>query len=450
MSLYSICLRNVVKLLKNLYWIEIYDIDSCMHNPFSDLPSFVVQELMDCILKFSTSLSITVTELYPLLTSGRIENFKLNDILMTSEQFVSIFICLSSGCQNLRILTLRNVFFSGEFTAKSEKKAALECVLGMASNLESIESCVEFDLNVIKKSDNLKVLKLNFVCSNPVYHFLEEIDGHFLSRSKLMILEFFEDERHLISPLDLIPILQYCPTLKEINIDIDRTLELLHEDEMLKGNLSARYNLQKCFLGNAFVEGGFATLPAIRIATLTCPDMKEVNVLVNDNEAIYALRDFDNLESLLIQWELLDGGDFKLGVVPLLKRIGENLKYLNINNFYDVDFAAIGFFCPHLENLKCEFLSECGDYDDSLEYFKELKYLFLEIMESKRNCSEQALMVLLSSCTNLIELHIGSVEALTDDVLKKILQKNSFSKLEQFLITDCSTSEEVLRNLLTS
>ncbi|GFQ95966.1 uncharacterized protein TNCT_611911 [Trichonephila clavata] len=451
MSLYNICKWEVAYLLKNLYWIEICDNDAGIHNPFSDLPTLVIQELMDFILKLLITKGVRVTELYPLLTSGRLENFRLCDVILTSEEFVSIFSCLALGCGNLRYLTLRNVFFSGEFSGKSyEKKAALECILSMTPNIELIESCVEFDLKVIQKCNNLKVLKLNFVSSAPVYSFLEQVNRYFLPHSELRVLEFFEDERHRISHLDLIPILHCCPTLKEINTDISRTLELLHRDEMVNGTLNAKYNLQKCFLGNSFVEDGFATLTAVRIAALTCPDMKEVNILVSDTETIYALSDFKNLETLLIQWELLDGGDFNLGIVPLLKERGEKLKSLQINNFYAVDFAAVGLYCPHVESLKFEFWSENGEYDDSLGYFRELKYLFLELMESDQYCSEKALMVLLSSCTNLIELQIRNVKALSGSVLKKILQRNPLSNIKKCIISDCNLSEEDSRDLLAS
>ncbi|GFT33653.1 uncharacterized protein NPIL_552752 [Nephila pilipes] len=224
LCLYSICKWRVAWLLKNSYWNEIYDNDGCIYNPFSALPSPVIEELMECILKLSTTGSVTVTELYHLLTSGRVENFRLYDILLTSEEFVSIFMSLSVGCQNLRFLTLQNIFFSDQYlrihkTKSYMKKAALECVLRMAPNLESIESCVEFDLKSIKNCDNLKVLKLKFVSTSPLVNFLEDDNGSFWPHSNLTILEFFEDVGHQVSHWELATFIQYCPALKEINTD---------------------------------------------------------------------------------------------------------------------------------------------------------------------------------------------------------------------------------------
>lgn len=462
LSLYRICKWKVAWLLKNSYWDKIYDNEGRIYNPFSALPSSVIEELMDCILKLSTTGRVRVTELYHLLTSGRVENFKLYDILLTSEEFVSIFMSLSVGCQNLRFLTLHNIFFSDQYlrihkTKSYMKKAALECVLRMAPNLESIESCVEFDLKAIKNCYNLKVLKLKFVSTTPLSNFLEEEEeeGKFSPHFNLTILEFLEDSGYQVPHLELAPFIKYCPALKEINTDICESLEHLHGHEMIDGSLNAEYNLQKCFLGNFYVPRGFATLTAVHIATLTCPNMKEVNMVVNDNNVIYALSDFENLKSLVIRWVPLlngsfDNGDFKLGLTPLLYKIGENLKILNINNFFDVNFAVIGSCCPHLEELRLKFASENSGYDPSFMYFRELKSVYLDFITPELSYSEEALLVLLSSCTKLSALRLRTASGLTDSVLWKILNRNRLSKLKDCILVKCDLTELGVNDLIMS
>ncbi|GFQ99208.1 uncharacterized protein TNCT_649061 [Trichonephila clavata] len=459
LCLYRICKWKVAWLLKHSYWDKIYDNDGRIYNPFSALPSSVIEELMECIIKLSTTGRVTVTELYHLLTSGRVENFRLYDLLLTSEEFVSIFMSLSVGCQNLRFLTLHNIFFSDQYlrihkTKSYMKKAALECVLRMAPNLESVISCVEFDLKAIQSCDNLRVLKLKFISSNSLCNFLEEEDGLFMTHHNLTILEFLEDPGYQVPLLELAAFIKYCPALKEINTDICRSLEYLHGNQMIDGSLDARYNLQKCFLGNFFVPRA-ATLTAVHIATLTCPDMREVNMVVSDNNVIYALSDFENLKSLVIRWVPLlngnlDSGDFKLGLAPLLNKIGENLTFLNINNFFDVNFAIIGSCCPHIHELRLKFLSENSDYDDSFEYFKELESLYLDLISPERSYGEEALLVLLSGCTNLNALRLRTAAGLNDGVLSKILRRNNLSKLKDCILVKCDLSDRGVNNLIMS
>ncbi|XP_055937162.1 uncharacterized protein LOC129966674 [Argiope bruennichi] len=453
LSLYRLCILKTAWLLKNNYWSEVFDDDGCRNNPFKAVPPNIINDLLTCILQLTSSGTLKVTDLYFLLTSGRVEHFKLDDILLTSEEFVSILMSLSVSCQNLRFVTLRNVFFSDQYLSLHKtkgymKKAALECVLSMSPRLESVESCIAFDLKAIRNCERLKVLKLNFVSKTPLYRFLEEEDGNFWPKNSLTILELFEDVRNHVPPEELMPILKYCPSLKEINTDVCRCLEFLHTYEMNTGTLDVKYSLEKCFLGNIFIQGGYATITGVHIATLTCPNMKDINVLVNDNDVVYALSNFQSLKSLVIQWESLDGGDFKVGVAAVLNKIGTNLKILHVNNFYDVNFGLIASKCPHLEELKVEFLSEYGEWEESRDSFKELKNLYVELIESQQGCSENTLLLLLSNCTELTSLQLRSAARLTDSVLASILQKNSLSKVKDVIIIDSRLSDIGVRNLI--
>ncbi|KFM66361.1 hypothetical protein X975_17104, partial [Stegodyphus mimosarum] len=450
-TLYRLCLWKTAFLLKNSYWNETHD-NNTGGNPFSALPSSVVEDLITCVLELTTSCCLKVTDLYHLLTSGRVKHFKLEDILLHTEEFIAILMSLSVACQNLCSLTLKEVYCSDAqpVSGALRKSAALECVLSISPRLESIESCIEFDLKAIRNCEQLKILKLNFVPKCRLYDFLEEVNGYFWPNTSLTVLDVYEHVRHPVSYLEIAVILKNCHELTKIYNDVGASLEYLHSAELYDDAISTRYKLEKCYLGSAFLAPSFASasITAVRIATITCPLLKDVGVLVSDHEVIYALSDFQNLKSILLQWEPTDGGDFQLGVQMLLEKIGANLKILTILNFYNVDFAAIASFCPELEDFKIEYQTEVCYYDPPSTCFQHLKSLYIENTDGEFCCRENTLIFLLSNCTNLSMLHLEYAENLTDNVLHKILDKNSLSTVKEATILKCKLSAEGVQNLI--
>ncbi|XP_054710586.1 uncharacterized protein LOC129220243 [Uloborus diversus] len=455
LSLYNLSLWKTAVMLKQHYWNE-FDDSNIGNNSFSYLPTSVVEDLLSCVLQITPIDSLKVSDIYHLVTSGRIKNFKLEDVVLTSEVLVSILMSLSVACQSLRSFILRNVVCSNIYTTLDSSKtyirtAAVECVLNSASNLELVESCIAFDLKAVRNCSNLKILRLNFIPSTPLFNLLDEGDGDFCSNVSLKVLDVYEDVRHPVSSTDIAILLNYCRELTEINCDISQSLECLHTDEIYDGTLSRVYKLRKCVLGNTIMNPPFASasLLSVHIATLTCPSMEELDILVNDNNTVYALSDFLNLKSLLIQWEPVSGGEFKIGVEPLLEKIGENLKVLHVLNFFQVDFAAIGKSCPNLETLKVEYQTECSSVSgSSCSIFSNLRSLSIESMEGEYGVKESSLLLLLSNCKNLTTLCIQYAECLNDRVLREVLSKNPLSKVKDATILDCSLTGEGVRNLV--
>ncbi|GIY03401.1 uncharacterized protein CEXT_794871 [Caerostris extrusa] len=458
-SLYRLCVWKTACLLKDSYWDEVYGVDGTRNNPFLGFPTNIIQDLLDSVLNLASKTSLKVTDLYYLLTSGRIEHFKLEEILLKSDDFISIIMSLSVACQKLQSLKLDKIFFTDHYmnynkTKGYMKRAALECVLSISPNLVTVESCIEFDLKAIRNCENLKVLKLNFLPITPLFQFLEEDYEIFWPNNSLMILEVVEDVRHFMPYMELAIVLKYCTALKEVNVDICKSLQYLHGQEMYDGTLDTKYGLQKCYLGNAFEMDGYATREGVHLATLTCPEMKDVTALVCDNDVIYAISNFPDLKRLVLQWDSVHGGDFRLGVSLALSKIGLNLKSLFLCNFYDVDFSVIAACCPLLEELSVEYLSEyCGWEESQKSFFEKLKYLNIELIidtpEAPQGCSEKTLILLLSSCRDLVTLYLKNAACLSDSVLTNILEKNSLLKVSDAKIIDSRLSDNGVGNLIT-
>lgn len=444
-SLYKICLESVARFLKSNVWNISYEFCDSFDNPFDRMPSVIIDELITCVARLSVSSLLKNTDLYHLIATGRVRNFKLEDIGIKSDDILSILMHLSSKCQNLISIKLKNVFCSNNYAGALEKTSmksnALECVLSLAPRLESVESCIEFNLKSLRNAERLKQLKLNFVPKMQLFDFLEEANEQFWPNSSLRVLEVFEDVRHPLSYLDIAVILRYCTELVEINCDISRSLEYLHAEELYNGTLAAQYKLEKCHMGSIFLEvpDAAVTRDGVYIASLTCPFLKEIEVLVHDDGAIHALCDFPNLHSLLLQWEALTAGYFEIGTTSLLEKVGPNLKMLHIVNFSNVDFSLIGILCPNLEELRVEYTTERNSEEFSPSSFQHVSILHIETIDDSY-CQSASLIGLLSNCTELKLLSIQPAQGFTDASLDEILKRNSLSNLKEARIYNCSLS----------
>ncbi|XP_042896880.1 uncharacterized protein [Parasteatoda tepidariorum] len=450
MSLYRTCIWKIATLIKKGYWS--ISSGSQDDNPFSFLPPEIINEITSTVIQISTPNGVKVTDLYCLLTSGRLERLVLDDILLSTEELISILMSLSVACQNLKTLTFRNVNCTDPYSANAKvfkPGNALECLLGISPQIESLESCIRFNVEVINRCDKLKFLNLNFVSEKPVCRFILNC-GYYEPNHSLKSLSVFEDYRNPVPFCDLVPVLKYCKELVYIKADISRPLEFLHIEELYDGSLTTQYKLQRCYLGNPYFDNGAVSSVAMHIATLTCPEMKEIDVLANDNEAIFALSDFKNLNSLLVQWEEPNGGNFQLGVQLLLEKIGVNLKKLHVINFYYVDWAVIAKYCTQLEILKVEFFNEIQSYERPTVCLQYLTSLYIELLDPDFYCHKETLIMLLSSCTELKHLRIDGARNLCDHTLNKILAKNNLSKLVEALLFECSLTENGIRNLISS
>lgn len=454
--MYKICLENTANLLKSMFWDITYEFDNSYENPLDVLPSAIIDELIISVARLSVTSPLKNMDLYHLIATGRVKSFQLEDISLSADDIMYILMQLSSKCEKLISIKLKNIFCSNTFADSSNERIsmrsnALECVLNLALKLESVESCIEFNLNSVRNARHLKQLRLNFVPKSQLFDFLDEENGQILPNFSLKVLDVFEDVRHPLSYLDIAVILRYCNELVEINCDVSRSLEYLHAEELYHGILSTQYKLEKCNLGSIFLDQQDAAVSAtaVYIASLTCPSLKEIDVLVGDDQAVYALSDFLNLTSLLLQWEALVCGSFQTGVHSLLEKIGFKLRTLHIVNFRSVDFSAIGMFCPNLEELRLEYTTECNKYEFSPTAFQKVTNLHIETIDDTF-CQPSSLVGLVSNCTQLKLMTIQPAEGLSDPVLQDILKKNDLSTLKEARIYRCSLSPIGIHNLASS
>lgn len=448
-TLYEMCLEEAAHLCKTSYWNASFPFG---YNPFSYMPAFIIDALVVKVSKSTAFKSLESSDLRLLLTSGRVENFILEDVNVTGDTLQEVLLDLSTACKKLEKICLRNVFINIVHRANFHMQThTLNILLSEARNVKEIESCLEFNLEVLSNSTKLQKLILNFpVVRNNIFDFLE-INGQLMPNTSLKLLEIFENPRRPISYIDIAVVLRYCTELTEISCDIARSLQYLHGEELFNGTISVRYKLKRCCMGTMNFKSAAATRDEVYIASLTCPDLEDLCLLVNDDQAIYALSEFCKIKFLLLQWEKMDFGDYSLGVQLLLEKpeFGSNLTSLFIVNFTNIDFSSIGICCPNLDVLKVEYDYENNRNEFSPTSFKKLKQLCLENVEDL-NCQTDTLVGILSNATELKSIVIYCAGRLTDGVLNDILKQNSLSKVTNLRLSKCVLTIDGIRKLVSS
>lgn len=451
-SLKKKCIVGVANLLINYNWLYVKMYGNI--NPFSCFPSQLVEELISVVVKVTSRGELMHQELCPLLKSGRVKNFELCDVRIRTEEFVSILNCLGScGYRLIKLIFCRVQCIKSE-RAKLVRSEAVENLLRLSPNIEHLYLDIPIDIDVLKFAVHLKWLELRFFprVGDLKSLFPRYTGSQVTSISNLQHVSIFEGSQHTI-PVDMIAaLLQYTPQLLCLENNIAEALELLHGQELDAGTLHHQYKLRKIILGNSFLESDRspATLRAIKIAALTCPNVSEMDLIVNNNEAVMAVCQMKQLHTIIIQWaDVIPSGDFLKGYLYLIQSLGKQLQSLGIIFFKNVDFGMIISLCPNLINLKVIFEMEVCKFSPYNNSLYNLQTLHLECMTSTGPSSD-LLIMLISNCPNIKMLFIIYAPHFTDDVLFKITSKNSMSKLQDLTIVDCSLTIDGLQWLLKS
>ncbi|XP_023224646.1 uncharacterized protein LOC111625664 [Centruroides sculpturatus] len=451
-SLKKKCIIGVANLLINYNWL--YSRLYSQINPFSCFPSQLVEELISVVVKVTSRGELMHQELCPLLKSGRVKNFELCDVRIRTEEFVSILNCLGTcGYRLIKLIFCRVQCIKSE-RAKLLRSEAVENLLRLSPNIEHLYLDIPIDIDVLKFAVHLKWLELRFFprVGDLKSLFPQCSESQMSSVSNLQHVSIFEGSQHTI-PVDMIAsLLQYTPQLLCLENNIAEALELLHGQELDNGTLCHKYKLRRIILGNSFLEPDRspASLRAIKIAALTCPDVTEMDLIVNNNDAVMAISQMKQLHTIIIQWaDVIPPGDFQKGYHFLIQTLGRQLRSLGIIFFKNVDFGMIISLCHNLVNLKVIFEMEICKFTPYNNNLYDLQTLHLECM-TNTGPSANLLIALISNCPNVKMLFLIYVPHFTDSVLFKITSKNNLSKLQDITIVDCNLTIEGLQWLLKS
>ncbi|GBN70204.1 hypothetical protein AVEN_231704-1 [Araneus ventricosus] len=441
-SLYMICLDRIYEFLKEGMW------KSCIPNPFSDLPTKAVNELMD--LSDDDEDYSKIGDVLLLLTSGRLTRLDLCPFNPKAEQDLIV-----SAIQKTGSICLRN------FPLNSEELIFhfVRNIISWNPYLQEFHSRVHPVSYVFLKCPNLRILKIYDPCEEfPVSN--SPLDLSVLSSLRnLEVLHVFDMDTDTIAN-----VLETCPKL--ISIGLNDCLDSLEEIAQCRQNnfllnldVNRHFQLRRCVWGKESRReirherqeyiSGFGG--KIRSAVEFCPLLQELIIHVHQKDGYEALRLLKQLTLLRIHFQNCLG-DFLPDFVALLQEIGPQLKHLSVfgkeepfrrNDGVPVD--VICDRCPDLQSLEIWssiFMKDSSRRSCDLALRRLTLYLEKADVDQEIHEEQGSLLFLLSNCKRLEELHLDSTESLNDALLNQIFERNPFAQLKVSCIEESSLTRE--------
>ncbi|GBM08191.1 hypothetical protein AVEN_133014-1 [Araneus ventricosus] len=431
-SLYRICLHRIYSFLKEEMW------KLCIPNPFSELPTQAVDNLMKLILSHEEHPKIG--DVILLLTSGRLTRLELCAFVPDEEEDLIV-----------RAIDTRSSTSFENLSSHSKKLLMIYLVRNILSwnpYAEELHLDIDPGLDVIRNYQNLRVLRLYNgswkVCGDKIF----SVDLSVLSSLRnLEVLQVpFMDTDVMTS------VLLICPKL--ISIGLNDSLDSLEviAQRLMKNSLvniegGNQFQLRRCVWGKDFWfidlhernEYKSKFCDKMRFAVTLCPLVQELIFHVHVKEAIKALRFLKQLNLLRIDFYKC-GDDFVQDFFELLREIGPQLKHFSLRCSCRVPVDIILDSCPLLQSLEIEFPPFVNNSLDASRDFP-LKRLQFSPHENDAD-DKECLLFLLCNCKQLEELFLYECWLLDDALLRHIFERNCFPQLKVSCISDCSLTSE--------
>ncbi|XP_063602027.1 uncharacterized protein LOC134778128 isoform X5 [Penaeus indicus] len=254
----------------------------------------------------------------------------------------------------------------------------------------------------------------------------------------------------IITPRPVSFLLQYIPTLREMDYDnIFQVFNVMKEWGLTPANIGTceKLHLRLLTSTNEAVDP-----EDVDIAIELCPYATNFTLshAYVENDVLYKIMRMENLTHLRITNSEGLTLDFHEGVLPVLTVKGHQLHSLLLVNFTTVDVAAIGECCPRLQNLA---LSNIGVYEEIMypreQYFCDLRSLEIWSALTSETMNSTILRQLLTYCHHLQNLLIKATDAISDKLLYDIWRENEMKQLSRLTIDTCpNVTAEAIHQLL--
>ncbi|KAF8788835.1 uncharacterized protein LOC129957363 [Argiope bruennichi] len=440
-TLYTICFQKTLSILRTGLWNR-YDT-----NPFSYLPSTIVNDLTKFALSQPFHERPKITELWYLITSGRLTELDLihHDLESDSNMFLKMM--SENVCKNLRS-------FSIPACLRDADGSLVEIVLRFCTNLEEVHSALQFDLDILENCHQLRNLRFHLPMNQIADNSLRKV---MLSSHALKTLEAFAvcaGEDSFQSSKFVAKVLLGFPNLISVGLaDSSLPLKLILKTQ--RNSFSLHFKLRRCFWGISHdnylrvantkklstYRKGFSKI--IKMAVLSCPCTEELVINVFHEECLQHLCLLKNLTFLSINFNYCDS-DYMPAWFSVLKEIGPQLKHLSVEKSSDIQLNVICDNCFNLESLRIRGKATIAEATSTIPNLPHLRRLLLMCM------NEGSLMYMLSRCPLLTEMFLDCALCLDDDLLCKILKQNPLSELKVAGIHACKLSRIGFHLLLES
>ncbi|GBN44014.1 hypothetical protein AVEN_197597-1 [Araneus ventricosus] len=436
-SLYEICLLRTVSLMKTGTW------KTCSTNPFSNVPSGIIDDLMLCLTKRRVNLGeiylrrVRLSDFSLLLTSGKLTHLRLNPFEFKKEYDLFLKIMRTNCCKEVRILTLY-------LPANVASNPLMETLISLCPKLEEFNSNIILpNFEVLKNCEGLRILR-----------FRRSFDSHHSSAdcSALALLGNLEFVSFVDMDSDIaFKVLQHCKKL--ISIGNNDSLNALKKIYDLKKYSSSttdicdHFQLRKCVWVTNMASNSresdkeiSAFSEKVKIAVSLCPLVADLVICVYQGESVKELKKLKKLTILKIDF-LYCVDDYLPNFFDLLHEIGPQLKFLFVLCAHTISVDIICEYCPNLLILDIH-----GDATVSNPVLTNHCLLLNKLRVT--SADRESLLFLLSNCKRLEELIMQKVLCLDDCLLDLVLKVNPLAELTEISISQSSLSKEGFRALL--
>ncbi|GBM69451.1 hypothetical protein AVEN_140892-1 [Araneus ventricosus] len=444
-SLYSICLQRIYGMLMSGTW------KTCSTNPFSNLPSHFVDDLLALTRSHSKFKNPpTLADMFLLLTSGKVTRLDLTPFNLQMERNTCAHILRENCFMSVRVLTW--------LLEDNRSMALAQVFIYFCPNLEEFHSQLRPNLRVFRMCEKLRIIKF---CPTPEMLYSDAVLGYGVDYQELSFLRNLEVFYLPNSTKARVAkILQHCPQLISLGlVDSLDGLEKFHTD-FSEENLG-HLKLRRCVWGKNIenkllqeregfvVPEGFPAfvslyksqfLEKITTAVSLCPFVEELVVCILNRNSFEELKKLKKLTLLSINLCYCDD-DYLPNFMEFLEAIGHQLLHLSVICSRALPVDIIFEHCSNLETLEID-----GELTKSrpvpIYLNVSLKRLRITIGNTK------TILFLLSSCKCLEEISLSDVSCLDDYLLCQILALNPLRELKVIGISNSGLSRNGFRMIL--
>ncbi|EFX87159.1 hypothetical protein DAPPUDRAFT_307167 [Daphnia pulex] len=442
-SLFQLCLNNVTdhmdewaKKSPKLNGVEDIEFIKKSTNPFYDLPSVIIEEII-LLLKKKKLLETKFIEL--LITP---QLWTLDFRSMCEENEVSGLLHLATIISP----DLKNLWlFHEEYFLDNDK---YESFIPKFSNLQVV------DISYSKKGDSCLQL-LGLYCKD-----LRVLHAKHSSVSDYGIQQLcVSGQCKSIHTLDVFSNFT-CVTTKGLQLAIQNlpALTILRHPllvdalaDMAQAAMDEKLETPKLSLSTLAIHSSYKA-GSLALAVSICPSITTIDVRIAEGLTdieLHALLPLKNISS--IHFCASDHNTFDGGIVPLLKSFGKSLKSLELFFFTStVKIPAVIEYCPNLKSLTlCCNTSYSMAWPEESQKSREGESIDGGRLELKKleqlqfflgkGCIDSEVVLALLSSSSLKSIFLRGCCILTDDVLLKAANYHSFRNLESLDIFDCKS-----------
>ncbi|XP_070541224.1 F-box and leucine-rich repeat protein 13-like [Ptychodera flava] len=423
--------------------------------PFEELTSHQIKEIISVLVE---KRSISKPHLHLLLHS-RVESLDLSGCnrLINDE----IIIIIATRCQRIKYL---NVAQCNRVTQKAFQYLAHSLTQAVSLNFAATKCYGDALLTVIDKCTKLKELNLHGVSVE------DDVIFHMCRKSQrgqgccgLVWLDIFNT---MVSGDAVIALINHMPNIRHINwINVFSVFEEGLEQEGIRKEgcdigLAAD---TKCQLQSLIADSSFpkVTDKSVYLACIQCLAVSKF-VLAGPSGFTYSglqhVTLLENLQDFTVSGHH-ENVLFGEHIAPILSKVGQNLKILNLQDIDDIDLYAVGYLCQDLSKLTIDVrpiddahFKETSDFQEKLELqnnkpFSNLCQLVLYAKEE--DITPHAMSFLLRHSLRLQTIDIIHIQSFSDSVLLDVFNSNRFLNLKKLYVYGCNKlSREPVYRLL--